>query len=163
MKIRLLPIITFVVITAGTACAADPFDGTWKLDVNRSQFNTSPAPRSETITIEMQENGMKLVADRVDADGKTLQGGFFAKFNEMDYPYTITSPLGTIAQRRVHDDTIVSVSKNNGVRVSTVRYVVSPDGRTMTGVERGKDANGERVKSIYIYERQPISSARANE
>ena len=136
------------------ALAADPFEGTWVLKLAESQFNSSPAPQSRIVKIEAQKNSQSLVVDEVDAEGKILHGGFFAKYNEMDYPYTLRPAEDTIALKRSNMNTIVSTSKKNGETVSVIRWIVSKDGKTLIGTEKGKNAEGKPVMSIYVYGRQ---------
>ena len=154
MRTLFLPSIALAAAISGAAFASDPFEGTWKLDVARSEFNTSQAPRSLTATIEASKIDMKLVAYIVYFDGKALHRGFDAKYNEMDYPYTLNPAEDTISLKRVHANTIVTVSKKKGKTVATIRWVVSKDGRTITGVEKGKNVKGEPVTSTYIYGKQ---------
>jgi hypothetical protein len=63
-----------VLALATAAMAADPFAGTWKLNVAKSKFS-SPAPKSEIITIVVRKNGSTWTFDTVDADGKSSHMG----------------------------------------------------------------------------------------
>jgi hypothetical protein len=136
------------------AIAADPFEGTWKLNPALSKFQTSPAPKSQTVKIESLKNAQNMVADEVDAAGNVLHGGFFAKFNEMDYPYTLHPTVNTIALKRTNKNTIITTTKKNGEEVARIRWVVSKDGNTMSGTEITKGRKAEKVISTYVFERQ---------
>lgn len=144
----------FAFFPAAQAIAADPFEGTWDLNLAESRFNTGPAPQSQTVKIESLKNSQSLVADEVDANGKAMHGGFIAKYNEMDYPYTLHPTEDTIALKRINANTIVTQSKKNGEEVANIRWIVSKDGNTITGTEKGKNAKGEAAISTYVYDRQ---------
>jgi hypothetical protein len=149
--------ILFAFFLSLEAIAADPFEGTWKLNLALSKFNTSPAPKSQTVKIESQKNAQNMVADEVDAAGNVLHGGFFAKFNEMDYPYTLHPTENTIALNRTNKNTIIATTKKNGEAVARIRWVVAKDGNTMIGTEKVKGRKGDKVISTYVFERQNSS------
>jgi hypothetical protein len=138
---------------AADVVAADPFEGMWKLNLAKSQINSGPAPQSRTVRIEVIKNLHSLVADEVDTNGKIMHGGFNARYNEMDYPYTLHSMEDTIALKRSNGKTIVATSKKNGEAVARIQWVVSKDGNTMTGTEIGR--KGEKAINTYVYDRQP--------
>ena len=69
MRTRLLVAAALVLGLATMAIAADPFVGTWKLNVAKSKI-TGQTPKSETLKIATQNNGFKWTFDTVDAEGK---------------------------------------------------------------------------------------------
>jgi hypothetical protein len=40
------------------------------MNVAKSKFNPGPPPKSDTVTMTAQDNGIKFIEDRVEADGK---------------------------------------------------------------------------------------------
>ena len=71
MRLRSLGSIALVLAMATAAMAAeDPYAGTWKLNVAKSRFAPGQVRKSEVNVIEIQGNLLKIVGDRVDADGK---------------------------------------------------------------------------------------------
>src|SRR5437016_2836446 len=52
------------------APAAKNMVGTWKLDTAKSKYSPGPAPKSQVAVLEAADGGMKVVSDRVEADGK---------------------------------------------------------------------------------------------
>ena len=89
MRKHILVAMTAILVLAlaTVAMAADPHVGTWKLNVAKSKFNPGPPPKSDTITFTTQDNGIKLVEDIVEADGKAYHIGFAAKYDGKDYPF----------------------------------------------------------------------------
>ena len=69
------------------AWAADPFVGTWKMNPAKSKFSFA-APKSYTETFTAQDNGVKVVQDMVEADGKTIHRTFALKYDGKEYPVT---------------------------------------------------------------------------
>jgi hypothetical protein len=57
-------------LAAITFAADNPFMGTWKPNVTKSEFIPGPPPKSQTVKNEAQENGLKITDDLVAADGK---------------------------------------------------------------------------------------------
>jgi len=76
---------------ATIAMAADPFVGTWKLNVAKSKFNPpGSALKSDVVKIVAQDNGLKFTFNRMDAEGKAIHIESAPKFDGKDYPVTIT-------------------------------------------------------------------------
>ena len=101
----------------GLLWAADPFVGTWKLNVAKSKFDPpSSALKSDLVKIAAQVNGLKYTFDRVDLEGKAIHIEYAAKFDGKDYPVTITGDksVSTTSLRRIDANTIESVNKING-------------------------------------------------
>ena len=93
----------------GLLWAADPFVGTWKLNVAKSKFDPpSSALKSDLVKIAAQVNGLKYTFDRVDLEGKAIHIEYAAKFDGKDYPVTITGDksVSTTSLRRIDANTI---------------------------------------------------------
>jgi hypothetical protein len=72
MRKTILVVMTAILLLAlaAAAMAADPFVGTWKLNVAQSTFPPGQAPKSEIEKIEAPAIGQRCAANRVDATGK---------------------------------------------------------------------------------------------
>jgi hypothetical protein len=85
MRKAMLCLAAFAV--AGSLWAADPFVGTWELNVAKSQASDRRLlHKSETIRIEARENGAIFTFDGVDAEGKSFHGAWSGKYDGKDYP-----------------------------------------------------------------------------
>jgi hypothetical protein len=153
-SIAIAATIIFILALATLAMAAEPFAGTWKLNVAKSQYNSGRPDKSSTVTFAAQENGLKLVADGVDADGKTSHVTWNAKFDGKDYPVTGTEDVDTIAITRPDANSYSELFKKAGKEIASTRSVLSKDGKTITRTFKGKDAKGQEVVNIYIMEKQ---------
>jgi len=137
---------------AWTLWAAEPFAGTWKENVAKS--HTSTPNKNQVVEFTAQENGLKLAADGIDADGKTFHVTYAAKFDGSDYPLTGFTGADTIAIKRIDANTFSELIKKAGEEVVSARLVVSKDGKTLTRTTKEKNAKGQNVSSTYVLEKQ---------
>ncbi|HUK37430.1 MAG TPA: hypothetical protein VLV86_26115, partial [Vicinamibacterales bacterium] len=79
---------TFVVLASAFAVAQTPsvMPGQWTLVVSKSSFSPGPAPKSQHAVLTAIPNGIRTVADRVQADGKTTHFEWDGTFDEKDRP-----------------------------------------------------------------------------
>jgi len=145
-----------VVTLAGAAPLAqspDPMLGTWKLNTAKSK---SPY-KSGTSIVEAAGDGVKVTADMVAADGTAYHWTWTAKYDGKDVPITGTTPFGAgtmAALTRVDAHTARIVGKKNGEVILTQTIVTSADGKTRTLTTRGKDAKGQPVDTVSVYDKQ---------
>ena len=67
----------------------------------------------------------------------------------------VGSPNGdTAARTRVNATTTKLVNKKGGNILSTLTLVVSADGKTLTITTTGKDAKGQKIDSVAVYDKQ---------
>ncbi len=98
---------------AVTAAAADQQSGTWKMNPDKSKYSPGPAPKNSTVTIEADENGVKINAQGTNADGSELHVQYDAKFDGKDYPVTGLAYADTVSVKRIGADTIESQRRKN--------------------------------------------------
>jgi hypothetical protein len=147
-------IAALVLALAVIAMAAGPHDGTWKLNVAKSKILPGPAPKSLTTKRETIGNSVKTVFDGVDADGKPIHYEYTATFDGKDCPITGSPNFDAISLKIIDADTFEWVTKKGGKEVAHGRTVYSKDGKTRTQTEKSKDAKGQEVTSIVVYEKQ---------
>jgi hypothetical protein len=135
--------------------AADPFAGTWKLDVAKSTFAKGGELKAETmVVVEQGENAMvtqNLTAvDGTPAAAKwtvPLKGGP-AAFLEGG------PPAGSIyAGERVNGTTMRFTMTVNGTVTYRQLVTLSADGKTLTIAAKGADPSGP-VEETAIFHRQ---------
>jgi len=56
----------------------NPFVGTWRLNLAKSKFAGTPAPKSKTRTVVARGNGEKVSYDGIAADGSPISYSFFS-------------------------------------------------------------------------------------
>ena len=77
-----------------------------------------------------------------------------AKFDGKDYPFTGNPNADTVALKRIDSHTIETQWKKGGKPTITVRTTISKDGKTRTSTQTGKNAQGQDVNNVVIYEKQ---------
>jgi hypothetical protein len=146
--------VVFVLSLATAAMAADPFVGTWKLNVAKSSKTANPS-QSDISKIEAIENGIKTTRDVVNADGKASHSESFYGFDGKDYPYPSTSRPGAVAAcTRIDDSRFICVIKTDGKETARLFDVISSDGRTGTLIFMGRNSQGQDSLNTLVYEKQ---------
>src|SRR5436190_551874 len=67
--LSLAGVVALVSALAAQAPAVDVMPGRWTLDPAKSTYVPGPVPKSQVATLTAVANGIRTVADRVEADG----------------------------------------------------------------------------------------------
>lgn len=158
MKRRLMmsAFVLATVFAVGTVTmAADTNVGAWKLNVAKSKYNPGPAPMSQSLKIEAWgADGVNYSADGMDAAGKPSHWEFQAKYDGKFVPFKGNPDADMISYKRIDANTIESTTQLNGKVTGHARAVVSADGKTRTLTLTGKNAKGEDIHSVLVFEKQ---------
>jgi hypothetical protein len=148
-------ITALLLALAVIAVAADnSFVGTWKMNLAKSKINSGPAPKREIVTFTAQDNGLKLVVDGIDSKGKAYHVVYAAKFDGKDYALTGFTDADTVAINRMDANTFYELFKKAGKQVVSARLVVSKAKKTLTRTTEEKNAKGQAVSDIDVYDKQ---------
>jgi hypothetical protein len=145
-------LVAFVLNVA--AAAADQHSGTWKMNPAKSTYSPGPAPKSNTLTINSDADNIKLSSDGIDAAGNPTHVEYTAKYDGKDYPITGVPNADTVALERLNASTIRSTMKKGDQVVMTVTSVISKDGTTRTSTFKGKNAEGQDINNVVVYDKQ---------
>ena len=99
------------------------------------------------------DGGIKLTAEGVNADGKTMRLEYAARFDGTEVAWTGNPNADSAAPRRIDANRYENVWKKDGKAVVTVTATVSADGKTLTVIQRGKDAKGQVMDMTEVFER----------
>jgi hypothetical protein len=147
--------VTSILVLSFVALGADNNVGTWKLNLAKSKYSPGPAPKSQTAKIETWgDDGVSYTADGTSADGKPTRAGFLAKYDGKDYPFKGNPDADTISYKRIDANTVEATTKLKGKIGITAKVTVSPDGKTRTVAQTGKDAQGRDVNNVLVYDKQ---------
>jgi len=146
----LVAVLALTVIARG----ADNNVGTWKLNLDKSKYSPGPAPKSQTLTIEAHDGGIKYTSHGENADGSPIHVEFTAKYDGKDNPVTGSPDFNSIAIKRIDAHTIESTTKKDGTVMAASTAVVSRDGKTRTLTIKGKNAAGQDVNNVVVYDKQ---------
>ena len=133
--------------------AADPEMGTWKLDEAKSKIAPG-MPKNHTVVYEAAGDSVKITVDGTDKDGKATHNEWTGKFDGKDYPVTGDSTSDMRSYTKVDTHKLKFTVKQNGKSMTTGRVVVSDDGKIRTVTVNGTDADGNKFKSVGVYDKQ---------
>lgn len=155
MHKRLRKVIFAMVVIPMALWATDRQAGTWKMNMEKSTFASGmPAPKGETLVIEEQDGGLKVVSNGLSPEGKPTHFEYSVKYDGKDYPVTGSPAVDSISARRIDANTIETTRKKNGVVVTSNTSSISKDGKTRTNIFHGKNAKGEPRTWTAIFDRQ---------
>src|SRR6476659_4978473 len=148
-------IVTLIVLVAlcsgillAQAPAAKNMVGTWKLNAAKSTFSPGPPLKGQIATLTAVDGGLKVVADRVEADGKTTHFEWTAKFDGKDYPVTGDPNRDAVSVKKIDDYTLDITNKKAGKVLTTIHAVDAKDGKSRTETVTGTDAQGRKVENV---------------
>ena len=154
MKTRtiLLTVATLFAVVA-VCFAADVNTGTWKLNEAKSKVSAG-APKNTMVVIAVAGDSMKVTVDGVGADGKPAHNEWTGKFDGKDYPIAGDPAADMRAYKPVNEHTMALTEKKGGKITNTGRVVVSTDGKTRTVTVSRTDANGKKMSTTFVYDKQ---------
>ena len=157
MKRSVVTILFVLAVVATVAMAADPWVGTWKLNPAKSKAPGGQIPHpSSTNIIEIQGETMHLISDQTDAAGKLEHVEYTAKLDGKEYPVKV-SPSGpqpyTISLKRINLRTREFVEIIGKITIKG-RDVLSEDGKSFSRIVDNKDAQGQDVSVIQVFDKQ---------
>jgi len=151
--------ITFLVLGASSlasqpsaSAGGDLILGVWNLDVTKSKYVATPAPKGQTRTYEADPKGVKTRIRTTYADGQSADVEYVADYDGVEYPLSGSPDYDAITLKRINAFTAEATLMHAGRLMAKVVRLISEDGRTMTiTVRDGNDA----VRSIAVYAKQP--------
>lgn len=160
MRTRFLPLLlAMFAVSASLWGQQDPQMGTWKLNVAKSKFSPGPPPQSQTVTTELYgTDGVKLSLEALNARGEKFAIQYSAKYDGKEYPRIETGAGAvsgqTVTLQRLDARTIERIAYLAGKKLTTERWVISPDGKTRTVTQTGSNPQGVQVNIVMVYEKQ---------
>ena len=149
--------IIFVLVVATVSMAEDPWNGTWKLNAAKSEAPGGRIPHpSSTNIIEIQGETMHLIADHTDASGKLEHVEYTAKLDGKEYPVKSTPPGPqpyTISLKSTNPRTREFIEVIGTFTIKG-RDVLSEDGKSFSRIVGSRDAQGNDVSVIQVFEKQ---------
>ena len=157
--------MALVLVCAGgvtlLAQTADPFVGTWKLNLLKSSF-PGPAPeRPHVLSFEESSNGsvVGLFHELDDLGRRTAVAKIVFRYDGKDYQdsdaISGTPAQNSLAFTRVDGHTVDVLHKlNQGTRLFKERRTVSEDGQMMTFVLSVTDVGGHTASVVQVFDRQ---------
>jgi hypothetical protein len=153
----MLALLAVLAASAGAAAADDPMLGSWKLNVAKSKFGSGPAIKEETNQVEpFGGNGIKLTAQITRADGTKVTESYAGTFDGKEFSVGGDPNVDAAYLKRIDAHTMERINKKAGKPTTTMKYVVSQDGKTKTVTISGTTAKGEAVNTVLVFEKQIV-------
>jgi hypothetical protein len=135
----------------GLVLAADPFTGSWRLDLATSTFaSDNPAPQALTLTFAEQGAKRTQTLEGVGADGRAISTAWTAPMmgGAATFP-TGQGPNGGASVRVVDEKTLVMTQNlPNGKAGASRTYQLSADGQMLTLTQERADGQ-ERSRMVF--------------
>jgi hypothetical protein len=141
-----------------TAPAKDPFIGVWKLNPQKSKYESGGAPTSFTRTYEDRGGGTVFMTTDVTIPQGSTRAYLVYRRDGKPYPEaavgveSIRMVTITAIDSRTED---VAVIVNGTASQTPSTITISADGMTMTQVVSGRDAKGKAFTNTVVYDKQP--------
>jgi hypothetical protein len=152
-------------IFAQTSAGTNPIVGTWQLNLGKSKFESGPPPKGQTRHYSQRNDGL-IVANiwSIDAQGKPSFTQSVSKYDGKEYGQYNQTTLETFqatgiqtgktqAFAMVDTYTVNITNKVDGRVATTSRRTVSEDGKTMTHIVKGTNAQGKPYTNLLIFDR----------
>jgi len=155
------PYLVFAVLFAVVALWASParaevsnLSGSWKLDVEKSDFGKRSKLKDATLVIEHKEPSLKYTLTATQVDGKPLKVEFSGAIDGKEYPLVGSPYASKLTITRVNNTTTKGVATSaDGKTVETYTVTVAKDGKKFERKGTVKGPDGE-FKNHALYEKQ---------
>lgn len=152
------PTTTTAARTAAPTSSTDPFIGVWKLNADKSKFESGGAPRTFTRTYEDRGGGsIVMITEAAGKQGPPTRAYLFYRRDGKAYP---EASLGADAFRMVtvrainpRSEDFSYVDEGTPARGSGP-ITISADGMTMTQVLSGTTAKGKAFMNTLVFDKQ---------
>jgi hypothetical protein len=128
--------------------------GTWKLNLQRSQYIAGPAPRSSTLNIAQDGQIVRDTVQFVDAAGNVTTRVVMHVYDGQPHPATGFPDFDATVLTQVDRNTLIFNRLKAGKLVQLGTFVISDDGKSLTITNTGIDLNEQPVRSIAVYDKQ---------
>jgi hypothetical protein len=155
MKIKTIALSLGLILVAGGLYAADPFEGTWKLNESKSKLTRGTAKYNKVVyNSRLIRDKVTVTSDGVDADGKPVHSEWKGRFNGKDYEVNGDPNSDMRSYTKVNDQTLNMIVKKSGKVVAQGRIVVAADGKTRVATVSGTTAKGKKFTNTAVYDKE---------
>ena len=147
---KLAAIVASVLLLA-QAPAANVMPGKWTLDVAKSSYSPGPAPKSQHAVLTAVPNGIRTVADRVEADGTMVHFEWTGTFDGKDQPVVGDPARDAVSVKKIDDYNLEVTNKKGGKVTTVLRAVYAKDGKSRTETITGMDGRGRKVENVTVW------------
>lgn len=133
----------------------EPWLGTWTLNVENSTYSPGPPPYKRSMfIIEPWKDGVRVTYEMVRPRGGVIHLEWDGRFDGKEYPVQGLEEHVTYAYTRIDDRTYDIVARMDGRVAASSRAALAADGRTITTITVGRDAQGRQAMTTTVYEKE---------
>ena len=154
MTTNLMKLVALLLCLAVGLWAADPWLGTWKLNVAKSKLDPGSPLKSSVTTSEMVGDQMKTTMEPEMTTGEKLKMSWIGKLDGRDYPVQGAPFSRTLALRVLSPTVREEIYKSDGKFNFAARGVLAKDGKSVTWRLKGTDPEGKPVTGTFVFEKQ---------
>ena len=135
---------------------SSPQIGTWKLNLQKSEFIPGPAPRSRTLNITEEGQNIRDTVREINAQGNVSTAEVMHVYDGQPHPAPGFPDFDATVITKVDANpfSLIATRLKAGKLVQVGTFVISQDGKTLTINITGINVNGQPVKSIGVYDKQ---------
>jgi hypothetical protein len=134
--------------------AADPFVGTWKLNLTKSHYTTGTPPKEQTITTSESGDNQDTTVTFTPADGSPISYHFMTPMKGGTGSVVQGAGFDAVTAKQINANTRELHFTQGAKDVRTARITVSKDGKTMRTTLKGTDPLGKPVDATLVYDKQ---------
>lgn len=131
----------------------DPFSGTWKANLARSQRDPNHQFQSATLRFVVHGDAVSLTHGGVNMSGQEESGTVDLHADGTPRPVSPQVPGVVVTTRWVGSHVLETVAMKDGELVGHGRYEVSGDGQTLTAKVSGTDGSGKPFGQVIVFNR----------
>jgi hypothetical protein len=148
-------IVAMIVCFAAALCfaAEDAWIGTWKLNEAKSKIGPG-APKNAKVVYETAGDSVKVTVEGTDGEGKAIHNEWTGKFDGKEYAVTGDASSDMRSYKKVNDRTLTFANAKGGKITISGRIVLSADGKSRTVTATGTDAQGKKITSTAVYDKE---------
>jgi hypothetical protein len=136
--------------------AADPFVGTWKINIEKSKLSDPARWKGAVAIMESTGGGLRTTFERPMPDGQIRRTSNVVSYGK-ETPIE-GSPGDTTIAERVDSFHLRIIYKTNGKQTGVLESTVSPDGKTVTDIHKGTGRSGKPLDEVRVYDKQSDSA-----
>ena len=140
-------------ISALAQSQLDPAIGNWQLNRAKSKYAPGTAPANLRVIVEAAGQGVKVTATTIRQNGQKIEVHYTAYLDGKDYPVSGSPDYDTVSLTR-KGNMVEGTRKKDGKVVQTYQRFVSDDKKTMTVATTGRDAAGNTLNSVAVFDRR---------
>jgi hypothetical protein len=129
--------------------------GAWKLNIEKSQFNPGPGPKSQVLTWKPTATGVDFTVDTVTSQGQTTRSHANGTYDDgKPFAFKTATYSGMRTVKWIDAHTFEETDTVDGKLRNSRRVVISADGKVLTITTKGVNAQGQPTSNVTVYEKQ---------